>query len=164
MNLKGNMAQAASVAGINVPSGDTRFSYLGGDLRIAHERGSSNNLTLLASGMQATLHGGFAFDQTLNYTGTAVLDTFTQASADGSPLMVAVAQIVRGELQKYIGGSRVQVPFTLNGTLSNPQFKVSGTPQLLLPPGEAQGVVQQAIPSLPSAAQGLLNLIPGLHL
>jgi hypothetical protein len=74
MDFKSNLAQIAQLASINVPTGETRFSYFGGDLRIARERGYSNELRLLATGITGTARGSFGFDRSLNYNGTGVLD------------------------------------------------------------------------------------------
>jgi len=159
MNFKSELAQTARIMGLNVPSGDTRFSYFGGDLRIAHERGSSNDLRMLANGMQATVRGSFAFDQTLNYNGTAVLDT-TQSGASRPTLLAIAGQILSNELQTNIAVTSVQVPFTLRGTLSNPQFALAGTPQPLMAQSRPQGPQQS--PKQQPLAQDLLQLIQGL--
>lgn len=162
MALNGSMVQVTQLAGVNVPSGDTRFSYLGGDLHIAHQRGSSNELRMLSTGMQATMRGSFAFDQSLDYNGTVVLDTLTSsAPSNSSPLLAAVGQIVRGALRQNLAGSQIQAPFTLRGTLGNPQFKLAGTPQLLTTQPQIQAVQQQV---KQPTVQDLIKLIPGLHL
>jgi uncharacterized protein involved in outer membrane biogenesis len=162
MALNGSMVQVAQIAGVNVPSGDTHFSFLGGDLHIAHQRGSSNELRMLSPGMQATMHGSFAFDQSLDYNGTAVLDTLrSSAPSNSSPLLAAVGQMVRTALRQNLAGSQIQAPFTLRGTLGNPQFKLAGTPQLLTTQPQIQAVQQQI---KQPGVQDLIQLIPGLHL
>jgi len=60
MDFKSNLAQIAQLASINVPTGETRFSYFGGDLRIARERGYSNELRLLATGITGTARAASA--------------------------------------------------------------------------------------------------------
>jgi uncharacterized protein involved in outer membrane biogenesis len=159
MDFKSQLAQTAKILGLNVPSGDTRFSYFGGDLRIAHERGSSNLLRLLATGMQATMQGSFGFDQALSYSGTGVLDSLTKPSAS-SPLLAEAQQYLSNALQSAVGAARVQVPFTLRGTLEGPQFALAGTPQLLTAANQGSQPQAAAAP----AVQNLLQLIPGLHL
>jgi hypothetical protein len=146
--------------GVNLPAGDSRFSSLGGDLRIANERGYSNQVTLLGSEMQATSRGSFGFDQTLQYSGSAVVSPATQAaSLTGSPLLAAVQPMLANVLQKDVGAARVSVPFTLRGTLNSPQFALAGTPRLITAQGSAQAL---PLPGMPPSVQNLVNLIPGL--
>jgi len=118
--------------GMTLPSGDSHFSSFGGDLRIARERGYSSKLTMVASEMQATISGSFGFDRSLQYSGHAVVDPATQGtSLTSSPLLASLQPILAGVLQKNVGLARVSVPFTLSGTLDNPQFAMAGTPQLI---------------------------------
>jgi AsmA-like C-terminal region len=136
------------------------FSYFGGDLRIAQERGYSNKLTLLGSEMQATLRGSFGFDHTLQYSGTGVVDPVTQGTALlGSSLLSSVEPILANVLPQDVTSTRVSVPFALRGTLENPQFAVAGTPQLIPAPGS--GLATQLPTQLPTV-QDLEKLIPGL--
>jgi len=105
--------------------GDTHFSYFGGDIRIAGERGYSNTLTLVGTDMQATSRGSFGFDQSLQYSGTGVVNALTQAtSLMGSPLLASLQPILANVLQQKTG-STLSVPFTLSGTLDNPQFALT---------------------------------------
>lgn len=160
IDFKGQLAQAARMMSLNVPSGTTRFSYFGGDLRIAQERGYSNKLTLLASGMRGTSRGSFGFNQSLQYSGTGVLDPLTQQTSSAGPSALALLGPLLGNvLQKDIGSSLVSVPFALRGTLDHPQFSLNGTPQLVSTQGPAQPAPQSA---QPPSVQDLVNLIPGL--
>jgi hypothetical protein len=148
-----------ALKGVSLPSGDSRFSYLGGDLRIAQERGYSNQLTMLGPEMQATSQGSFGFDQTLRYGGSAVVSPTTQAaSLTGSPLLAAVQPMLENVLQKNLGATRVRVPFTLRGTLNSPQFALAGTPQLITAQGSNQAL---PLPAIPPSIQSIVNLIPG---
>jgi len=146
--------------GLNLPAADSRFSYLGGDLRIAQERGYSNVLTLSGNGIQATSHGSFGFDRSLQYSGTGVVDALAQASSlMGSPLLSALQPLLSNALQQNVGAARLRVPFTLGGTVDDPQFALSGTPQLIT----GQGGTQAAkLPAAPPSIQDLVNLIPGI--
>lgn len=143
LNLQGEMAQAITTLGITAPSGGTRFSYLGGDLRIAGERASSSRLRLVASGMQATLHGSFGFDRTLAYAGTALLDAHPPILNQAVPGLSAAMQ--------------VNAPFTLRGSADNPQFALAGSPQVVVQPNLTPA---SAPASLPSTINDLLKLIP----
>jgi uncharacterized protein involved in outer membrane biogenesis len=112
-----------------LPSPQLRsFQYLGGDLRIARERGYSNHITLLAPGLKADGSGSFGFNQTIGYSGTALVNTSANLGGSQSAETVALQQAVAQALQRNIGTSSFSVPFTLRGTLSNPQFAMSGTP------------------------------------
>jgi hypothetical protein len=134
------------------PSSQLRnFRYLGGDLRIAHERGYSNDLRLLAKGIQATLHGSFGFDQTLGYSGTAIVNAPAQLK-----LAHQFTAILAQTMQRDLGTTRAAVPFTIYGSFSNPQFKMTGTPQLV------NSSLQNQNTSLPSSLQNILQQLPGL--
>ena len=147
--------------GMTLPSGDSHFSSFGGDLRIARERGYSSKLTMVASEMQATISGSFGFDRSLQYSGHAVVDPATQGtSLTSSPLLASLQPILAGVLQKNVGLARVSVPFTLSGTLDNPQFAMAGTPQLI--GGPSSGQAAQLLPTTTPTVQDLMKLIPGL--
>jgi hypothetical protein len=136
------------------------FSYFGGDLRIAQERGYSNKLTLLSPEVQATSHGSFGFDQTLQYSGTGVVNPLTQGSAlIGSPLLAQVQPILAGLLPKAVTAARVSVLYTVHGTIGRPQFAVTGTPQLIT--NQSSGQATQ-LPAQTPTIQDLENLIPGI--
>lgn len=112
-----------------LPSQQLRdFQYLGGDLRIASERGYSNNITLLAPGLRAGGRGSFGFNQTIGYSGTAQINASAKLGGVSAET-VALQQAVAEALQRNIGTTTFFVPFTLRGTLSNPQFAMSGTPR-----------------------------------
>jgi hypothetical protein len=146
--------------GLTLPPGDSHFSYFGGDLRIARERGYSSKLTMLASEMQATSSGSFGFDRSLQYGGHAVVDPATQGlSLSGSPQLAPLQAILAGVLQKDVGLTRVSVPFTLRGTLDRPQFAMAGTPQLITSPNAGQAA--QLLPTTTPSVQDLMKLIPG---
>jgi len=157
MNVAGQLAATARLIGLAVPSGDTRFSSFGGDLAIARERGYSNQLTLIGSGLRATLRGSFGFDQTLAYGGTAVVVPTRQTALAGSPALASLQAMLGEGLRRDLGGSSVSMPFSLRGTLDHPQFTLAGTPQLLGTPGT--GSTTQPPPALPTL-QDLEKLIP----
>jgi hypothetical protein len=70
-----------------------------------------------------------------------------------------VAQVLHTTLAQNVGSGQVQVPFSLHGTIDNPQFATAGIAQLITNNIPAQ-VIQQQTGS--SAVQSLLKLIPGL--
>jgi hypothetical protein len=127
------------------------FRYFGGDLRIAQERGHSNDLRLAAKGLQATLSGSFGFDQTISYAGTAIVNAPAQLKS-AAQIRVIFAQMMRREL----GTTRATVPFAIYGSVANPQFKMTGTPQLV------NSSVQLPNTTVPSSLQNLLQEVPGL--
>lgn len=112
-----------------LPSQQLRnFQYLGGDLRIANQRGYSNNITLLAQGMRANGRGSFGFDQTIGYSGTAQVNASAPLGGSSAET-VALQRAIASALQQNIGTTTFYVPFTLRGSLANPQFAMSGTPR-----------------------------------
>ena len=127
LNLEGTLAKMAKFMQMSVPSGDTRFSFFGGDFRIADQRVHSSNLRLDAETLEASLQGSFGFDQTLNYTGSGMLTGKggTQQQQSGNPLG-GLGRVFGGVMQQTIG--RMRVPFTVRGTFQNPQFITAGAP------------------------------------
>jgi hypothetical protein len=74
-------------------------------------------------------------------------------------LLASLQPILANVLQQKIGAARLSVPFTLSGTLDNPQFALNGTPQLITGQGSSSTAqLPAAIPSI----QNLVNLIPGI--
>lgn len=134
-----------------LPSPQLRnFSYLGGDLHVAHERGTSNALHLTASGMQATCHGSFGFNQTMSYSGTAIVNATSELDTSQQ-----VSTLLAQAMQQNLGTTRAAVPFELYGSFANPQFKMTGTPQLV---NSSTTTKKTAIP--PS----IQNLLKGLKI
>ncbi|MGH7684686.1 MAG: hypothetical protein ACREMT_10105, partial [Vulcanimicrobiaceae bacterium] len=138
-----------------LPSQQLRnFSYLGGDLRIANERGYSNHITLLATGLRAGGSGSFGFNQTIGYSGTAQVNASAQLEKTASAETVALQQAVAQALQRNLGTSTFTVPYTLRGTLSNPQFAMSGTPR---PSNVSTQRTTKTLPTLQSLQQLFLG-------
>ncbi len=142
-NVSGDSAQAAQLLGIRMPSGPTRFSSLGGDLRIANERGTSRQLRLVATEMTATASGSFGFNRTVNYAGSALLDAHPTLPT---------------QYAGVLGPTKVRAPFTLRGNADHPQFAMAGSPQVIVSPN-ALPAAASAI-GLPSTIQDLLKLLP----
>jgi hypothetical protein len=131
LDLKSSMAQMARVLQLNVPAGDTRFRYFGGDLRIARQRVQSNSLRLIGDDLDGTARGSLSFDKTLDYTGVAVLKALASGASTSEGALPSVGQIL-GKLAPGAGGATgAQVPFSLRGTLDDPKFSLAGTPQFI---------------------------------
>jgi uncharacterized protein involved in outer membrane biogenesis len=129
MNLEGTLAGMAKFLQMEVPKGDTKFSYFGGDFRIASQRVHSRNLDLKAETLEASLGGSFGFDQTLSYTGTGLLtgkpSAEQQQKKDDSPLG-GFRRVFGKVAQTTIG--QMRVPFSVTGTFQDPKFLLVGSP------------------------------------
>jgi len=169
LDVKNTMVRMAKLLQLNVPAGETHFSYLGGDLRIARERVYSRALRLDAQGMQGTAQGSFGFDQTLDYTGTGVLTSLASGGTPASVLVTGLAPAAGQVLSRFVpgaaGATGARVPFAISGTFGDPKFALAGTPQLLggrgSPTQSTPAAPQQpALPGLPQlpSLQNLLNL------
>jgi uncharacterized protein involved in outer membrane biogenesis len=132
LDLQGNLAQAAKGLQLNVPAGDTPFTYFGGDLRIAGQRVYSEALRLEAETMEGTARGSLGFNKTLDYTGVGVLKRLAGTPGGSGPLP-SLGQTLDNTV-KTISGLGVRVPFTLKGTFDDPKFALAGTPQPLQAP------------------------------
>ncbi|MFQ5724723.1 MAG: AsmA family protein, partial [Terriglobia bacterium] len=73
LNIEGTLAKLGKLMAVRVPEGDTRFSYFGGDFRIADQRLHSRRLDLHSESLEARLRGSFGFDQSLDYRGSGEL-------------------------------------------------------------------------------------------
>ena len=127
---------ATAVRVITVPAGPTRFSYFGGDVRIAQQRAYSNALRLEAVGLEATARGSFGFDQTMDYVGAGALQT--PASAPSGGIRSFLGRVLRKAVPGTSGAAGVQVPFSLRGTFGDPNFSLAGTPKPIPGPSPQQ--------------------------
>ena len=130
MNLEGTLAGMAKFLQMEVPKGDTKFSYFGGDFRIASQRVHSRNLDLKAETLEASLGGSFGFDQTLSYTGSGLLTgkpsaEQQQQKKDDNPL--GGLRRVFGQVARQTIG-QMRVPFSVTGTFQDPKFLLVGSP------------------------------------
>jgi uncharacterized protein involved in outer membrane biogenesis len=127
LNLKTTLEKLAmAVHLINVPTGPTRFSYLGGDVRIAQQRVYSNALRLEAQGLEGSARGSFGFNETLDYVATGAIKSPPSALSGGT--FAFVGQMLRTFLPGTSGAAGIQVPFTIQGTFDHPKFSPAGTP------------------------------------
>ncbi len=143
---------------LNVPTGDTRFSYFGGDLRIAQERVYSNALRLDAEGLEGTSRGSIGFNKTLDYTGSGVLRSLAPGASPSEGQSPSAGQMLSNMLQGAAGTTGIRVPFSLRGTVDDPKFSLVGTPQLIRDQSPPQQPPQPQQPALPSTPQDLFKL------
>jgi uncharacterized protein involved in outer membrane biogenesis len=120
LNALGKVQQIISFGQAGGSVADTSFSLLGGDLRIAGGRVSSNQIHLDSSLGTADMKGSFGFDQTLNYDGRAVLSG-GGGSGGGSNNPVAVLGGILGTVTKQ-PISHMSVPFSVRGTFEDPKI------------------------------------------
>lgn len=132
LDLQSHLAQVVRSLQLNVPAGDTKFSYFGGDLRIAGQRVHSEALRLQADTIEGTARGSAGFNRTLDYTGTGVLKRIAGSPGAGPP--APLGQALGGTVQT-LGAYGIRVPFSLTGTFDDPKFALAGTPQPIHPPG-----------------------------
>lgn len=133
LDFQSALAQMAKWLGIGVPVGDTRFRYFGGDFRIENQRVHSQQLRLEAEALEATLQGSFGFDQSLNYTGTGVLQSQVpaqQQESSGDPLK-GLRRLLGKVMQQNMNISGMRVPFVVSGTLQQPKILPRGAPELI---------------------------------
>ncbi|MFQ5927560.1 MAG: AsmA family protein [Terriglobia bacterium] len=133
VNLGGTLGTMAKFLQLDIPEGDTRFNYFGGDLRVARKRVHSQSLKLKAEGLEGGLSGSVGFDQTLNYTGWGVLKGGGQSASkeptSKNPLRL-FGRVVGTVMKQTVGQmGMMRVPFSVRGTVDDPKFSLAGTPQ-----------------------------------
>jgi hypothetical protein len=128
LDLKTTLEKLAmAVHLISVPAGPTRFSYLGGDIRISQRRVYSRALRLEAEGLEGSARGSFGFDKTLDYVARGAIKMPSSAKTGG--VFAFVGQALRTLLPGTSGAAGIQVPFSIQGTFDDPQFSPTGTPE-----------------------------------
>jgi len=131
MNLEGTLAGMAKFLQMDIPKGDTRFSYFGGDFRILNQRVHNRNLDLKAETLEASLGGSFGFNQTLSYTGSGLLtgkasEQQQQQQEESGGALGGLRRVFGSVARQTIG--RMRVPFSVTGTFQDPKFVLAGTP------------------------------------
>jgi len=147
-NLGGAMQTLAKVRQVltlgqgTIPSGETSFSAITGDLSLGGGRVRSNLIHVDSSAGTVDMRGSFGFDQTLEYDGQAVLISSSSGGIE-SPVD-AVAKVLGGVMKQTVG--RITVPFAVRGTFADPKIQpgrgipgISTTPS----PGAQQPAQQQ---------------------
>jgi AsmA-like C-terminal region/AsmA family len=159
LDVKNGLAEAAQLLRTNIPAGPTRFSYFGGDARIARERVSSSALRLDGENLQATGSGTIGFDGSLNYRGTGVTSLATEATPPAAGPVPSAAGVLGNYLPSAAGARPASIPFTLTGTVGKPHFALAGVPQFLgggaTSPSPPARPASPQIPGLPSFLQNL---------
>ncbi|HLW48302.1 MAG TPA: AsmA family protein [bacterium] len=158
LDLKNGIVRLAKVLQSNVPAGPTRFSYFGGDARIARQRISSSALRLDGDNLQATGSGSVGFDGSLNYRGTGVTALSGQTTLPDAGTVPSAAGVLGNYLPGGAGARGARIPFTLTGTLGKPHFALAGVPQFLggtVAPTMPQAPASPQVPGLPSFLQNL---------
>lgn len=150
-NLGGAMQTLAKVQQVftlgqgGLPSGETTFSAITGDLAPGGGRVSSSRIHVDSSVGTVDLRGSFGFDQTLNYDGQAVL--IRSSSGGVSNPVDAITTVLGGVMKQTVG--RISVPFAIRGTFSDPKIQPGrGIPSISTAPspGAQQPAQQQAQP------------------
>ncbi len=131
VNLRGALESLAKLSGMG---GDTPFSLIHGDLSVSEGRVSSRQIHVDSPHGTVDLRGSCSLEGALDYTGQAVLVPGAAGSSDQN-LANPVAGILSGVLQRNV--SRATVPFSIRGTLQQPQI-LPGVPQIESPTPAAQ--------------------------
>lgn len=139
LDLKSGLGQLARALQSTAPAGDTRFSYFGGDFRIAQERVYSRSLRLDADGLAATGQGSSGFNKTLDYAGTGTMTTLASGAPASVDALSSVEQSLASVLPRVPGSAGARVAFLLRGTFDAPKFSLASIPQL----SQSQGLNQQ---------------------
>lgn len=164
LDVRSGLAQLARLLQANVPTGQTRFAYFGGDARIARERVYSSALRLDGENLQAAGHGSVGFDGSMDYVGTGVMAMAAAGSPSPGPIPSA-ATLLRRYVPGAAGARATNIPFKLTGALSNPHFALSGAPQFVGGTGSAAAPApQRTAPASPQnpALPGFLQNLPKL--
>lgn len=162
LNLRDFMVTAARTLSLNPPQGPTRFRYFGGDVNIAQQRVSSQALRLDGDDIEGTGRGSFAFDKTLDYTGTGVLKSLTSPGTSSMVEGVPSAGEIMGRFVPGASGATgVRIPFSIHGTFDDPKFALAGRPEFVKGTGSRpqQKPPQPQLPRLPQLPPALQDLL-----
>jgi hypothetical protein len=163
LDVKSGLAQLAQLLQANVPTGQTQFTYFGGDARIARERVYSSALRLDGENLQATGHGSVGFDGSVDYTGTGVMAMTAAGSPSPGPIPSA-ATLLGSYVPGAAGARATSIPFKLTGGLSNPHFALGGVPAFVGGGSAGSPAPQRAAPASPQnpALPSFLQNLPKL--
>ncbi len=126
-----------------LPSGETTFSAITGDLSLGNGRVASNRIHVDASVGTVDMRGSFGFDQTLTYDGQAEL-VRSNSGGINNPVD-AITGILGGVMKQTVG--RITVPFAIRGTFAEPKIQPGrGIPSISTSPSPGQQPAQQTPP------------------
>lgn len=118
MQALAKMQQVLTLGQSGVPSGETTFSAITGDLSLGGGRVSSSCIHVDSSAGTVDMRGSFGFDQTLKYEGKANLAA--GSSAEPSNPIGAITSVFGGVVKQTIG----RIPsFAIAGTFSDPKIR-----------------------------------------
>ena len=140
MQVLGKMQQFMTLGQSSLPSGETTFRAITGDLSLGGGRVSSSCIHMDSSAGTVDMRGSFGFDQTLKYDGKAMLAA--SSSAGASNPIGAISTVLGGVVKQTVG----RIPtFSVGGTFSDPKIR-PGPPLAGLCGSSAQQPTQQAAP------------------
>lgn len=134
LDVQSTLATMAKFMQLNLPTGDTKFSYFGGDFRISNQRVHSNRLQLDAESLEASMSGSVGFDQTLSYNGTGMLKGSGTAQQQQEEKKSrnpfgGLKRVFGQVVQQTMRISGMRVPFSVRGTLEDIKIVPGGAPQ-----------------------------------
>ena len=150
LDVKNTLVTVARVA--QFVSGDfTKFRYFGGDFRIQQQRVYSNALKFDSDELQATGQGSSGFNQTLDYSGIADIQTtvFSQPQTQLGLQLLRNALGGKVPVAQSVRDFKARVPFAIKGTFDNPKFSTTGAPQVTPLGGPAKPQPEQPQPAPP---------------
>lgn len=137
MQALGKMQQIMTLGQSSLPSGETTFKSITGDLSLGGGRVSSSCIHVDSSAGTVDMRGSFGFDQTLKYDGKANLAA--SASAGASNPLGAISTVLGGVVKQTVG----RIPsFSVGGTFSDPKIR-PGPPLASLCGSTSQPAPQQ---------------------
>jgi uncharacterized protein involved in outer membrane biogenesis len=125
-NLTGAAQSLANLAGV---SGDTPFTRIAGDLNIRDGRVASRQIHMDSRRGTLDLKGSCGFYGSLDYEGQMIAQL--GGAAAGSSATAAPdtpSGLLGNAISRNLGQAQVTVPFTLKGTLQQPQLLPGRTP------------------------------------
>lgn len=124
-NLTGAAQSLANLAGV---SGDTPFTRIAGDLNIRDGRVASRQIHMDSPRGTLDLKGSCGFYGSLDYEGQMIAQlggSGAAGSATGAPDMLS--GLLGNALSRNLRQAQVTVPFTLKGTVQQPQLRPGRT-------------------------------------
>jgi len=141
MQALAKMQQVLTLGQSSVPSGETTFSAITGDLTLGGGRVASNCIHVDSSAGTVDMRGSFGFDQTMKYDGKA--NPASGSSGGTNNPLGAVASVLGGVVKQTAG----RIPsFSVGGTFSDPKIRPGPPLSVLCGSSTQQQPTQQAAP------------------